>query len=89
MTTRKELAPVFEAALVIVDQREVTYGPSWQKDGSVCLSEVFRKASDLRAQCVRGQQDTESFAEDLLDLINWAGFSYWHNRRRHETSTRV
>ncbi len=79
MTTRSDIEPVFQKALVLTDTKEEVYGDSWKANGTnVCMAEVIRKANYVRAQWERGKCDTEKFAEDLLDLMNWAAYSYWH-----------
>ena len=82
MTAREELTPIFEAALKIVDQREGVYGDSWKQNGKdVCVPEVLRKASYIKAQWERNKSDTDKFREDLLDLLNWSAIAYWHVAR--------
>ena len=79
MTTREELGSVYDKALEIVDKREEIYGDAWKEGGcSVCVPEVLRKASYIRAQWERGKSETPKFREDLLDLMNWSAIAYWH-----------
>jgi len=79
MTTRETIEPVFQKALELTDAHEVTYGDSWRTNGgSVCIAEVIRKASSIRAQWIRDKACTGKFAEDLLDLMNWSAYAYWH-----------
>lgn len=79
MSTRENIEPVFQKALELIDLREEIYGDSWKTSGpTVCMAEVVRKGNYVRAQWERGKCDTEKFAEDLLDLINWSAYAYWH-----------
>ena len=79
MTTREDVEPVFQKALAIMDEREEIYGDAWKTNGpSVCMAEVIRKSNYIRVQWEREKADTPKFAEDLLDLINWAAYAYWH-----------
>ncbi len=74
-----DLSPVFDKAMAIISQREEVYGDSWRQNGcSVCIPEVLRKASYIKAQWERGKQHTPKFEEDLLDLMNWSAIAYWH-----------
>jgi len=79
MTTREDIEPVFKKALELIDLREEIYGDSWKTNGpTVCMAEVINKANYVRAQWERGKYETDKLAEDLLDLMNWAAYSYWH-----------
>lgn len=80
MSTREDIAPIFEKALAIVDDRETLYGDLWKKSGKeVTIPEVFRKANYIKAQYEKGRYaGNEKFKEDLLDIMNWAAFSVWH-----------
>lgn len=88
MTTKQEIEPVFQKALNLVEEREETYGDAWKRNGrEVCIAEVIRKANSIRAQWERGKCSTDKFAEDLLDLMNWSAYAYWHVTREKTNDT--
>lgn len=79
MSTREDVEPIFAKALQLVEAKEDDYGDAWKMQGKgVCIPEVFRKANYIRVQWEKGRYTTEKFMEDLLDLIAWASFSYYH-----------
>ena len=79
MTTREDVEPILQRALQLVDSKENVYGNAWKTCGKgVCVPEVFRKANYIRVQWEKNRYTTEKFLEDLLDLIAWASFSYYH-----------
>ena len=73
-----EVNEVFALSKSLLDAKEKLYGEdSWRELGlSGCLEAANRKAIYLKAQMTNGQIDTPKFREDLLDLINWAAFTY-------------
>ena len=73
-----EVNDVFALAKKLRDEKEVLYGEdSWKKLGlSGCLEAANRKAVYLKAQMYHEGVNTPKFREDLLDLINWAAFTY-------------
>lgn len=82
MTTRDDVEPIFQKALQLIENKEDVYGDAWKVCGkSVCIPEVFRKANYIRVQWEKDRYTTEKFMEDLLDLVNWAVYSYWHVER--------
>ena len=79
MKSSEEVRSVFEEALAIVDEREEMYGDAWKRGGlDISLPQLFRKADRLRVQHNNGFTHTPKFKEDVLDLINWAAFTYYH-----------
>ena len=69
---------VFVLAEKLRDEKEKLYGEgTWRSlDLSGCLEAVNRKAIYLKAQMANEGVNTPKVREDLLDLINWAAFSY-------------
>lgn len=82
MTTREDVKYVFEKALKLLDEKEEIYGDSW-KVGSTNtrISQIFRKANIVRIQWEKQHSTPEKLKEDLLDIMNWAAFAYWHLER--------
>ena len=79
MTTRQDVEPVFQKALDLIEEREATYGDSWkQEGGNLCIREAVRKAKYINHQFERKKSNTPKFMGDLLDLMAWASFCYWH-----------
>jgi len=73
-----EVNEVFVLSKNLLDEKEKLYGEgSWRELGlSGCLEAANRKAIYLKAQMTTGSVNTPKFREDLLDLINWAAFTY-------------
>ena len=69
---------VFVLAKVLRSEKEKLYGEgTWRSMGlSGCLEASNRKAVYLKAQMANVGVNTPKFREDLLDLINWAAFTY-------------
>jgi len=69
---------VWERATQLRAEKEKLYGTeAWRGLGiDGCLEAGARKATYLKAQRSNGLTDTEKFREDLLDMINWAAFTY-------------
>lgn len=69
---------VWEKATQLRTEKEKLYGAeAWRGLGiDGCLEAGARKATYLKAQRSNGLTDTEKFREDLLDMINWAAFTY-------------
>jgi len=69
---------VWQLASQLRDEKEKLYGKdSWRELGlDGCLEASTRKAVYLKAQEKSTGPNTPKFAEDLLDLINWATFTY-------------
>lgn len=79
MTAREDVEPIFEKALQLVEAKEDVYGDAWKTCGKgVCNPEVFRKANYIRVQWEKNRYTTDKYLEDLLDLMAWSAFSYWH-----------
>jgi hypothetical protein len=79
MTTESDISPIFKKALEVIKDREDMYGDSWKENGlDTCLGEIDRKAIYIKAQRSRGKYTSDKFKEDLLDLVNWSVFAYWH-----------
>ncbi|KKL62531.1 hypothetical protein LCGC14_2184290 [marine sediment metagenome] len=77
MTAVEDVKYVFEKALALMDEREEMYGDAWKRNGKgICIPEVFRKANYIRVQWEKNLCSTDKFLEDILDLINYAAFSY-------------
>ena len=73
-----EVKEVFALSEKLRDEKEEVYGKgTWRELGlSGCLEAANRKAIYLKAQMTTGSVNTPKFREDLLDLINWAAFTY-------------
>ena len=79
MKSSDEVRYIYEKALAIVDEREEMYGDAWKRGGlDISLPQLFRKADRLRVQHNNGFTHTDKFKEDVLDLMNWAAFTYYH-----------
>lgn len=77
MTSREEIAPVFELALKLLDEREPVYGDSWKESGfETCFEQIPRKANYLAVQKRNGFATSDKFGEDLLDQMNWCAMTY-------------
>lgn len=88
MTTREDVELVFERVLRLIETKEDTYGDAWRAcGGSVCISEVLDKAHYIRVQREKDRYTAERLMEDLLDLIAWASFSYYHVEQETKSAT--
>jgi len=69
---------VWQLASQLRNEKEELYGKdSWRGLGfEGCSEAATRKAIYLKAQKTSGHSNDSKFAEDLLDLINWAAFTY-------------
>jgi len=72
-----EVEEVFVRAEKLRDEKEKLYGEgAWRSLGlSGCSEAAYRKALYFKAQ-MTNSGDVNKIREDLLDLINWAAFSY-------------
>ena len=73
-----DVSEVFVLSELLRGEKEKLYGEgSWRELGlSGCLEAANRKAIYLKAQMANAGVNTPKFREDLLDLINWAAFTY-------------
>lgn len=79
MKSSDEVKYVYDKALAIVDEKEEMYGDAWRRGGlDVSLPQLFRKADKLRVQRHNAFTYTDKFKEDILDLMNWCAFAYYH-----------
>ena len=79
--TPKELWPVFDKALKLLEERDGSYGMRWVDEPvSHHLENVRRKAGGVAAMTERAQKgelkDLKKFMEDLLDVMNYSAILY-------------
>lgn len=75
MSSSQDISPIFQKACNLIETHEPVFADSWKRVGKdACMSEVLRKSAFIRVQWQKGRLNEE----DLLDLINLAGFAYWH-----------
>jgi len=79
--TPKELWPVFDRALRLLEERDGSYGMRWvDEQVSSHYENVKRKAGGVAAMVVRiqaGEKVSKSkFLEDLLDVMNYSAILY-------------
>ena len=89
MRTVDEVRHIYEKAKELMDEREKDYNNSWVDEGLACMvGSLYKKASQIRVMFESGRfrENGERTKEDILDLINYAVFTYRLIEREEEVS---